>query len=129
MAVRGRVTVAVPSMGARHRRRVFSSDTQHAGGVARVYCCVVCLVGNYGALARPRRVAQHPCCTYFLPSPVTYMLPGSALNAPVVLANAALFLDVVDAGAYVLSCFATPRIHLEHDVSCLWILWVFPVGD
>lgn len=38
------------------------------------------------------------------------MLPGSALNAPAVLANTALLLDVVDAGAYVLSCFVAPRI-------------------
>ena len=36
------------------------------------------------------------------------MLTGSSLNAPVVLANAALFLDVVDAGAYALDCFTVP---------------------
>lgn len=51
VVLRNRATVAVPSTGARHRRRVFSSDTRRAGGVARVCCCVVCLVGNYGAHA------------------------------------------------------------------------------
>lgn len=57
------VTVAVLSAGAGHRRRTISSDTRCAGGgVARVCCCVVRLVGNYGSLTRPRRVAQPPCC-------------------------------------------------------------------
>lgn len=107
------VTVAVLSAGAA-RRRVFSSDTWRAGGVARVCCCVVCLVGNYAALTRPRWVPQSPCCAvlslFLAVTRRLCMLPGSALNAPAVLVNTALFLDVVDAGAYVLSCFAVPRI-------------------
>ena len=57
---------------------------------------------------------QPPCCAvlslFLAVTRRLCMLPGSALNTPVVLANAALLLDVVDAGAYVLSCFAAPRI-------------------
>lgn len=97
------------------RRGVGGSSlvTPGAPGVSRGFAGVGCLVRNCGASGRPRRcrsplVAR--CSPYFLPSPVTYMPPESALNTPVVLANAALFLDVVDdAGTYVLSCFAAAR--------------------
>ena len=113
MVVCGRATVAVHSAGAGRGLRDISSGTRRAGSVARVCCCVVCLVGNYRALTRPRRVAQPPCCavlSLFLAVTRLFMLPRSALNALAVLTNATLFLDVVDAGAYVLSCFAALRI-------------------
>lgn len=67
-----------------------------------------------GHRERPRWCRKPPCFAvlslYLAVTRRLCMLPGSALNAPVVLANAALFLDVVDdAGTYVLSCFAAAR--------------------
>ena len=78
-------------------------------GFAAAWCVLLATMGRVGARAGWRSsplVAQ--CSPCFLPSPATYMLTGSALNALAVLANTALLLDVVDAGAYgvVLFCCA-----------------------
>ena len=79
---------------------------------AAAWCVLLATMGRMHG--RPRRVPQPPCCAvlslFLAVTRRLYTLSGSALNAPAILANTALLLDVVDAGAYVLFRFAAPRI-------------------
>ena len=81
-------------------------------GFAAAWCALLATMGRMHG--RPRRVPQPPCCAvlslFLAVTRRLYTLSGSALNAPAVLVNTALLLDVVDAGAYALDCFAAPRI-------------------
>lgn len=77
-------------------------------GFAAAWCVLFATMGH----SRGRAGWRSPLVSQCFPAVARHLciLPGSALNAPAVLANATLFLDVVDAGAYELACFAAPRI-------------------
>ena len=105
----------VPSTGVRHRRRAFSSDARRAGvsrGFAAVWCVLLATMGHVGGRDT---VPQSPCCavlSLFLAVARHLYAPWKCVECFRCVGEHLpfFFLDVVDAGAYVLSCFVAPRI-------------------
>jgi len=118
VVVRGRSNCCRTSAGAGHWRRVFSSDTWRAGvlrGFAAEWYVLLATMGHPRGHAGCRSPLVAQCSPYFLPSPVTYMLPLCWRMPP------SFFMLLMPAPI----CWTVllRRAYLERGVPCLWTLW------